>query len=89
MGTSPRAGEANRYFDPWVELDKAWVAAAAGELTRAVDVATRAADMARTSKQFTLEATALYDAIPSPLCIPSSASTQSQVGNLYSTTQGL
>ena len=56
-----RAGEANRYFDPWVELDKAWVAAAAGELTRAVDLATRAADMARASKQFTFEAVALYD----------------------------
>ena len=56
-----RAGEANRYFDPWVELDKAWVAAAAGELTRAVDLATRAADMAQASKQFTLEAAALYD----------------------------
>jgi DNA-binding CsgD family transcriptional regulator len=56
-----RAGEANRYFDPWVELDKAWVAAAAGETTRAVDLATRAADTARASKQFTLEAAALYD----------------------------
>jgi DNA-binding CsgD family transcriptional regulator len=56
-----RAGEANRYFDPWVELDRAWVAAAAGELTRAVDLATRAADMARASKQFTLEAAALHD----------------------------
>ena len=56
-----RGGEANRYFDPWVELDKAWVAAAAGELTRAVDLATQAADMARASKQFTLEAAALYD----------------------------
>jgi DNA-binding CsgD family transcriptional regulator len=56
-----RAGEANRYFDPWVELDKAWVAAGAGELTRAVALATRAADMARASKQFTLEAAALYD----------------------------
>jgi DNA-binding CsgD family transcriptional regulator len=56
-----RAGEANRYFDPWVELDKAWVAAAAGELTRAVDLATRAADMARASKQLTFEAAALYD----------------------------
>jgi DNA-binding CsgD family transcriptional regulator len=56
-----RAGEANRYFDPWVELDRAWVAAAAGELTRAVDLATRAADMARASKQFTFEAVALYD----------------------------
>jgi DNA-binding CsgD family transcriptional regulator len=56
-----RAGEANRYFDPWVELDRAWVAAAAGELTRAVDLATRAAGMARASKQFTFEASALYD----------------------------
>ncbi len=56
-----RAGEANRFFDPWVELDRAWVAAAAGELTRAVDLATRAADMARASKQFTFEAVALYD----------------------------
>jgi DNA-binding CsgD family transcriptional regulator len=56
-----RAGEANRYFDPWVELDKAWVAAAAGELTRAVDLATRAADMARASRQFTFEAAALHD----------------------------
>jgi DNA-binding CsgD family transcriptional regulator len=56
-----RAGEANRYFDPWVELDRAWVAAAAGELTRAVDLATRAADMAQASKQSTLEAAALYD----------------------------
>ena len=56
-----RAGEANRYFDPWVELDKAWVAAAAGELTRAVDLATRAADLARASRQFTFEAAALHD----------------------------
>jgi DNA-binding CsgD family transcriptional regulator len=56
-----RAGEANRYFDPWVELDKAWVAAAAGEFTRAIDLATRAADMARASTQYTLEAAALYD----------------------------
>src|SRR5512132_2219664 len=56
-----RAGEANRYFDPWVELDRAWVAAATGETTRAVDLATRAADMARASTQFTFEAAALYD----------------------------
>jgi DNA-binding CsgD family transcriptional regulator len=56
-----RAGEANRYFDPWVELSKAWVAAATGELTRAADLATRAADMAQASTQFTLEAAARYD----------------------------
>jgi DNA-binding CsgD family transcriptional regulator len=58
-----RAGEANRYFDPWVEVDKAWVAAAAGELTRAIDLATQAADMARASKQYTLEAAALHDVV--------------------------
>jgi DNA-binding CsgD family transcriptional regulator len=56
-----RAGEANRYFDPWAELDRAWVAAAAGELTRAAGLAARAADMARASRQFTFEAAALYD----------------------------
>jgi DNA-binding CsgD family transcriptional regulator len=56
-----RAGEANRYFDPWAELDRAWVAAAAGELTRAAGLAARAADMARATRQFTFEAAALYD----------------------------
>src|SRR6266496_3604725 len=30
-----RQGSANRLFDAWVELDRAWVAAGAGELTRA------------------------------------------------------
>ena len=56
-----RAGEANRYFDPWVELDRAWVAAAAGELTRAAQLATRAAELAGASGQLTLEAVALHD----------------------------
>jgi DNA-binding CsgD family transcriptional regulator len=56
-----RGGEANRFFEPWVELDRAWVAAAAGELTRAAQLATQAADMARASKQFTFEAVALHD----------------------------
>jgi DNA-binding CsgD family transcriptional regulator len=56
-----RGGEANRFFDPWVELDRAWVAAGAGELTRAARLATLAAEMARASGQFTVEALALHD----------------------------
>jgi DNA-binding CsgD family transcriptional regulator len=56
-----RGGEANRFFDAWVQLDRAWVAAGAGELTRAARLAGQAADMARASGQFTLEAVALHD----------------------------
>jgi DNA-binding CsgD family transcriptional regulator len=56
-----RGGEANRFFDPWVELDRAWVAAATGELTKAAELAAQAAEMARDSGQFTLEALALHD----------------------------
>ena len=56
-----RGGEANRFFDAWVQLDRAWVAAGAGELTRAGQLAGQAADMARASGQFTLEAVALHD----------------------------
>ena len=56
-----RGGETNRFFDPWVQLDRAWVAAGAGELTRAVQLATQAAEMARASGQLTLEALALHD----------------------------
>src|SRR4029453_13098044 len=43
-----RGGQANRFFDSWVQLDRAWVAAGAGELARA-------------RGQFTLEAVALHD----------------------------
>jgi len=56
-----RGGEANRFFDAWVQLDRAWVAAGAGELTRAARLAGQAADLARASGQFTLEAVALHD----------------------------
>jgi DNA-binding CsgD family transcriptional regulator len=56
-----RAGEANRFFDPWVQLDRAWVAAATGELTRAAQLASHAAELARARGQFTLEAVALHD----------------------------
>src|SRR6266536_1491128 len=56
-----RQGNANRLFDAWVELDRAWVAAGAGELTRADRLARHAAEMARASGQFTFEAVALPD----------------------------
>jgi DNA-binding CsgD family transcriptional regulator len=56
-----RGGEANRFFDSWVELDRAWVAAGTGELTKAAQLATRAAELARDSGQFSLEALALHD----------------------------
>ena len=56
-----RGREANRFFDAWVQLDRAWVAAGAGELTRATQLARQAADMARASGQFTFEAVALHD----------------------------
>jgi hypothetical protein len=56
-----RGGEANRFFDPWVELARAWVAAGTGELTKAAELATQAAELARDSGQFTLEALALHD----------------------------
>jgi len=56
-----RQGNANRLFDAWVELDRAWVAAGAGELTRADRLARHAAEMARASGQFTFEAVALHD----------------------------
>jgi DNA-binding CsgD family transcriptional regulator len=56
-----RGGEANRFFDPWVELDRAWVVAGAGELTRAAQLASAAAELASACGQFTLEAVALHD----------------------------
>jgi len=56
-----RGGEANRFFDPWVQLDRAWVAAGTGALTKAAELATQAAELAKDSGQFTLEALALHD----------------------------
>src|SRR4029450_5090285 len=56
-----RGGQANRFFDSWVQLDRAWVAAGAGELTRAAELAGQASELARARGQFTLEAVALHD----------------------------
>jgi DNA-binding CsgD family transcriptional regulator len=57
-----RGGEANRFFDAWVQLDRAWVAAGTGELTRAARLAGQAAGLARACGQLTVEAVALHDA---------------------------
>jgi DNA-binding CsgD family transcriptional regulator/tetratricopeptide (TPR) repeat protein len=56
-----RADEANRLFEARLELDRAWVAAGSGELTRALTLAGRAAELARAREQRTVEVTALYD----------------------------
>ena len=56
-----RADEANRLFEARLELNRAWVAAESGELTQALTLAGRAAELARAKEQRTLEVTALYD----------------------------
>jgi DNA-binding CsgD family transcriptional regulator len=54
----PRLG----VFDPWIEVGRAWSLACAGELTRAIVRARRAADLAREQGHAAYEAIALYDA---------------------------
>ncbi|MCG5468036.1 LuxR C-terminal-related transcriptional regulator [Micromonospora sp. LAH09] len=56
-----RERAANRIFHPWVELNRAWVEAAEGDLTAAIRTARNAADLARGSEQPTIEAVALYE----------------------------
>jgi DNA-binding CsgD family transcriptional regulator len=51
----------NRIYNAWVELDRAWVHAAAGELAAATDTARHAAQLARDTEQPTFEVIALYD----------------------------
>jgi DNA-binding CsgD family transcriptional regulator len=53
---------ANRLFEPWIELNRAWVAAGGGTLSRAAELALAAADLARETEQPTTEARCLYDA---------------------------
>jgi DNA-binding CsgD family transcriptional regulator len=52
----------NRLYDPWVELDRAWVEVAGGSISAAVAQAQLAARLARAGEQPTFEAVALYDA---------------------------
>ena len=54
---------ANRLFEPWVELDRAWVMAAEGDLSAAASQACRAAGLARAAGQYAVEADALYDSV--------------------------
>lgn len=56
-----RHRRANRFFHPWVELNRAWVQAADGDFTAAVRTALHAADLAEQTEQPTMEAVALYD----------------------------
>jgi DNA-binding CsgD family transcriptional regulator len=53
----------NRLFDAWVELDRAWVQVAEGELSTSVDTAVRAAKLAQESDQPAFEAICRYDAV--------------------------
>ncbi|MGV9212327.1 AAA family ATPase [Micromonospora sp. RB23] len=56
-----RERTANRIFHAWVELNRAWVQVAEGDLTAAIRTARHAADLARGSEQPTIEAVALYE----------------------------
>jgi DNA-binding CsgD family transcriptional regulator len=51
----------SRLFQPWIELDRAWVLAASGEVSKAAVHARDTASLARRSGQPTTEAFALYD----------------------------
>jgi len=51
----------DRLVAAWVELDHAWVTAAGGNRTSALEIARRAAGLARDCQPSTMEAVALYD----------------------------
>jgi DNA-binding CsgD family transcriptional regulator len=55
--------EPNRLFAPWAALAGPWVAAAAGETTRAVKLALAAADLARDRGHHHTELVALHDVV--------------------------
>ncbi|WP_172383089.1 LuxR family transcriptional regulator [Streptomyces sp. MNP-20] len=71
LRTEGPQGEVRRLVDPWIELDRAWVIAAGGNLERAARQARWAADLADDTKQYDAEAIALYDV--ARLGAPSSA----------------
>lgn len=52
---------ANRLFTAWAELSRAWAAAAGDARSAAVELASRAAGLARDTEQPTIEAICLYD----------------------------
>jgi ATP/maltotriose-dependent transcriptional regulator MalT len=57
------ATPANRLFTPWIELWRAWVQAADGATTKAIETARHAVSVAHTAKAPTVEALALYDVV--------------------------
>jgi DNA-binding CsgD family transcriptional regulator len=56
-------GGFNRVFDAWVELNRAWVRAAEGELSTSVDIALHAAKLAQETDQPAYELVCRYDAV--------------------------
>lgn len=52
----------SRLFVPWIELNRGWALAAGGDISAAAAHARRAAELARSYGQPTIEAWALYDA---------------------------
>jgi DNA-binding CsgD family transcriptional regulator len=64
MGRSDdQPGRAHRLLEPWIELNRAWVEMAQGYLGSAAECASRAAELARETRQYSVEAIALYDAV--------------------------
>ncbi|MBO0869720.1 MAG: AAA family ATPase, partial [Micromonosporaceae bacterium] len=57
-----RRDGSNRLFDAWVERNRAWVEAASGTVSTAVEVALAAAERARETEQPAIEALCRYDA---------------------------
>ena len=62
LARAEAAPPAGRLLSAWEELDRAWVLAAIGDLTRARDRALSAAEQAAATRQPAFEARALYDA---------------------------
>jgi DNA-binding CsgD family transcriptional regulator len=56
-----RKSAANRVYEAWVELNRAWAEAASGAVSVAIRVARGAATLARETEQLAFEAIALYD----------------------------
>ncbi|TMQ93565.1 hypothetical protein ETD83_25145, partial [Actinomadura soli] len=54
--------ETNRVMNPWIEVNRAWVLAATGDLTRAAAQARHAAALANEGELYADEAIALYEA---------------------------
>ncbi len=81
-GALARRNDANRIFEPWIALDSAWVLAAEGRVSDAVDQAVAAADQARDAEQRAFEVLAAFDV--ARLGRPSWSTTGSQASPTWS-----